>query len=216
MHLAVLEAARRGNNPDDMRHEKAKEIISRQQYTEEADGYLSVFDEHGHVGVVNIQNKCCLCVAHSHNLKCVCVIVCELLFTTANQDVSNEPDHEIALIDDGPSGSSNEDIIKKVDDIYSWINSQSFDQLLKKVEISNQVNTLHRTIFGSFGRCTNKRKMAPLHPNRKNISKVSRVSVDHTYYSVSSSNPSVSNLVNDDGSAKTTGRNRKRLREGFQ
>ena len=214
IHLAQLEASMRGLKIEDMRHEKAKEIISKMLYTVEEDDYISVFDEDGHVGIVNINNRSCLCVAHSHNLKCVCVIVCELLFLNANQNVPDETCSDIAVADESPSMSSNQEILKKTDDIYSWINSQSFDLSLQKVEISKQINTLHQTIFGSFDRCTRKRKIIPLQPNRKTVSRMQ--SGDHAYYSVSSSKSSVANLVNEDGSAKTTGRNRKRLREGFQ
>ena len=72
LHLAELEASMRGHKMEDMTYEKAKEIISKMLYTDEEDEYMSVFDEDRHDGIVNINNRSCLCLAHSHNLKCVC------------------------------------------------------------------------------------------------------------------------------------------------
>lgn len=222
VHIAIADAGQSGRSVEEMRKDKAMEILREGNYFKTLDGYMEIFDSDGHIGMVNTLNQSCLCVAYSHNIKCVCLLVEELSKVTSESNpVVETCESGYELFTSGTVQTSlKDDIIQKVNDIYSWANSDAIDMCSNNSKISEQVNILYKTIFSSFEKKTCKRKIDPLHPYRNSIQnkKQQKDHQDHSYYGDNSNNGKLSSTikkVNDDGSFKLKNRNAKCVRNPF-
>ena len=176
LHLALNLSAAREYDVQTVRSTVAEQLYTSGSWTVDGN-FLTVVDREM-VGVVNLMNMSCICVASSHGLECVCKMVAEQ-YKDANslQSGSLAPSVESNLsLPDFSENARKAKFTQLLGEISHW--AENTDSIVTTSMISH-IERLHTGIFGQYRKRYTQKKIQPLHPYRSIIEKAKR---DHQYH----------------------------------
>ena len=174
LHVASVGASERSVDVADLRRARAEEVYKQGMYTVTEDT-VEVMDENGNGGIVEIVTKKCMCIANSHGVDCVCLIVASLAgaLSTDQQDVDEQqPDHITLSVEEPNARERKVDSESLIEELYHWSKGPSFKE---SNDLQNSLLKAHLVAFGSFSKRRNRSKITPLHPYRKKINAAKRI-----------------------------------------
>ena len=140
--MALVKAAERNINIAEERERLAVEIVKQKRYNWDND-HLEVVGYHGDVNIVSTKDMVCTCNAYSHQVKCVCIYVTEML-------CYHWPEHMTVFIPESvnaPKILSNAEIIQhKITEMFNWMSQGQIDLSNNSEEILAHTNLLHATL----------------------------------------------------------------------
>lgn len=164
LHVADAGASQAGVDIASVRRVKAENLHELDLYTVAADS-VEVIDADGNGGIVDINTQKCTCVANSHGVDCVCLIVARL---TGACEKPTENIHHVQESDGDLHVPEEKDCATLIEDLYLWSKSSSYQN---NPDLRNALKRAHTMAFGSFvnKKRANKRKITALHSYRKKI-----------------------------------------------
>lgn len=213
-HLGLMAAASRGIDIVNERQKRADEILkNRTYYFDERFHQIEVISGSGDVSLVKIDAKAfsCSCMAFSHGIKCICMLVASSVAPTLNEVEAPEVSDNT-----GTAPVDLDDVIRgKVDEISSFVNSDKLTSLNanQKDKVLASVTSLHSMLYmAKFRKVTRKRRQTPLHPYRQS----KKPKANEHSYSITKRSKSRGQTRKDDGSFKKFGRKKQGVRKPFQ
>jgi hypothetical protein len=197
-------AAMRNKDVQHMREILAKDLFERDHYTVD-DNDISVLDEE--VTTV-IGGKKCTCIASSHGIRCICLMVAELVAQSdaaagCENNVDND-EHSSSVTAEHTATTAADPSVdltarQQIHEIQMWLenDSDAVNSHGRKSDIVKDLRNLHTLIFSKmFRKTTRKRKIAPNCSYRRSIDKAKKIKMasDHIY---------VSNMTNTTKKSKT-------------
>ena len=139
VHLALLTAAKRNINVIQERERLAADIVKNKHYSWDRD-HLEVINHNDDISIVTTKDMICTCTAYSHQIKCVCLHVAEMLCFNWDDQV-NVFISDLISMEKIPS--TQEIIHHKISDIFNWISRGEVELTVNAEDILKQVTILH-------------------------------------------------------------------------
>lgn len=170
-HILFLRivAQQQGLDTQNIRSTLARKIIDSHSYISD-DENLTVFQSDGRVATINHKSpNFCTCMANSHNEKCVCILVHNILYLplTPSELISNHPDCQKT-----PNRKPKPELQAMLRDLIEWSQSETYTE---NKELYKTVERAHRQVFSNFSIRSRKRKITALHVYRQQVKMAKRV-----------------------------------------
>ena len=212
LNACMILAAQRGLVLEEARQAEAVNLLQNNSYYHDKDTKeIEVFHQCGLVSQVNVETLQCSCVARSHGIDCICVMLVTSIRTQEGRGVT-QMTYQRSPIKEVQQVSLDEQIVQKIEDIARLVKTDSFrlvsDDL--KRTILNRVNEVSNLVsIKKYQGLYSRKKHTPIRHYTK------KTKVEHPYSQPKKKKTKVDSR-NEDGSIRTFGRRKGALRKTFE